>query len=339
MNNDLGLEQLVDKLLSENKIDEAVSTLYDLIVNHAKAKNFVKAESLRQKLMDIDQFALNEIITSADIIEEEKRKNLSDGHLDIWGELYQMLNEEEGNALYCSLKEASYSNDQPLFTQGDRNFNLYFINKGQLKMLCNHGGKEFLVKKLNPGDILGIDTFFSDSICTTSVSAFSVTTLNYLEKKVLREWKEKFPSLEKKLYNYCLKFEKIHELIKKKGLDRRAQRRFLINGKASIQILGANGARIGNSFRGIVADISASGMTCTINMPQKDIGQLLIGRSMELKLSLNIKRAGLYIDRVGIVVAVSSPPFENYCLHIKFRQNLESALIREIASNQSDQSV
>jgi hypothetical protein len=39
--------------------------------------------------------------------------------------------------------------------------------------------------------------------------------VNYLEKKVLQEWKEKFPALEAKLNRYCLKFEKNQDVLKK----------------------------------------------------------------------------------------------------------------------------
>ena len=199
------IEQLVDKLLAENNKETTVADLYRMIVIHAKAKDFVKAESLREKLMDIDPMALNEIITSAEIIEQEKKEGISHNHLTVWADLYRAISNEEGNALYYAMKEASYYNDQPLFTQGDLNSNLYFIKQGHLKMLCSHNGKEVLVKTLQPGDILGIETFFSDSVCTTSVSPFSMAKVFFLEKKVLQEWRDKFPGLEAKLYSYCLK--------------------------------------------------------------------------------------------------------------------------------------
>ena len=72
MDTNLRLEQLVDQHIAENKIEAAVSTLYRLIVTYAKEKNFTKAELLREKLYEIDSMALNEIISSAEIIEQEK---------------------------------------------------------------------------------------------------------------------------------------------------------------------------------------------------------------------------------------------------------------------------
>ena len=332
-------EPLVDPQIAENKKETAVADLYRLIVTHAKAKDFVKAESLREKLIDIDPMALNEIITSAEIIEQVKKEGMSQEHLTVWADLYQEVSKEEGNALYYAMKEASYYNDQPLFTQGDRNSNLYFVKQGQLKMLCSHSGKDILIKTLQPGDIFGIETFFSDSVCTTSVSPFSRAKVNYLEKKVLQEWKEKFPALESKLNRYCLKFEKTHDVLKKKSLDRRAQRRFRIEGKASLQILGASGAPVGKPFKGIPSDISASGLACLVKLAKKEIGQLLLGRSIELKLNLAVKGASRSIGQVGTVVAVSSPPFDDYYLHVKFHQTLDSVLVGELAATHSAMAV
>jgi CRP-like cAMP-binding protein len=336
MNTNLRLEQLVDQYLAENNIDAAVSTLYGLIVAYAKEKNFTKAELLREKLYEIDSMALTEIIGAAEIIEQEKQKGMTQDHQEMWTDLYRTLGKEEGTCLYYSMKEASYNSDQPLFIQGEDNSNLYFVKQGQLKMLCSHNGKEVLLKQLNPGDISGIETFFYHSVCTTTVSPFSRVKVNYLEKRVLQEWKEKFPGLESKLYRYCQKFEKSHDLLMKRGLDRRAQRRFRIEGYASIQILSSSGSSVGKPFRGVIFDISASGFACVIKLVKKEIAQLLLGRKMELKLIITVKGASRTISQIGTVVAVSSPPFDDYYLHFKFHQLLDSTLIREIAATHTE---
>ncbi len=75
-------------------------------MTHAKAKDFEKAELLREKLIDLDPLALNEIITSAEIIEQEKKEGMSQDHLTLWADLYQAISKEEGVALYYAMKEA-----------------------------------------------------------------------------------------------------------------------------------------------------------------------------------------------------------------------------------------
>jgi CRP-like cAMP-binding protein len=327
----LKLEQLVDQQLQQNNQEAAVTTLHGLIVRYAKAKNFKKADSLRERLIQIDPLALTEIIASAEIIEREKKDGIAQDHLDVWADLYGSLTTEEGNALYYTMKEVSCYEGEPIYTQGERNSNLYFIKQGQLKMLYSVGGKEVVLKMLRPGDVVGQETFFADSVCTTTVVPVSRVQAGYLEQDVLLEWKAKFPALESKLYGYCLKFEKADDLLTKKGLDRRAEKRFRIDGIAIIQILSTSGTPVGNSFKVGLSDISATGLSCFVRLAKRETGRLLLGRSMKLKLMIATGKDTRSIDQSGTVVAVRSNPFEEHSLHIKFHKLLESSLVTELA--------
>jgi CRP-like cAMP-binding protein len=339
MNDNLATEQSINRYLAENNIDAAVSTLYQLIVVYAKQKNFSRAESLLEKLFDINPMALKEIIGSEEIIEQEKQKSMPINHQEMWSDLYRSIGKDEGARLFFLMKEATYSLEQPLFVQGDDNSNLYFVNQGQLKIICKYNGREVLLKQLNAGDILGMDTFFCNSVCTTTAFPLSRVKVNYLEKRVLRDWKEKNLDLELKLYRYCLKFENTRDLLLKKGLDRRVHKRYRVEGKASIQILSASGDFVGKPFRGVIFDISTSGLACIIKLVKKEIGQLLLGRNMELKLSMTVNGINRMIYQVGTVVAVSSQMFEDYILHLKFHKMLDNILIREIATSRKGQIV
>jgi CRP-like cAMP-binding protein len=327
----LKLEQLVDQQVQQNDEKAAVTTLHGLIVRYVKAKNFKKADSLRERLIEIAPLALTEIIRSAEIIEQEKKKGIAQDHLDVWADLYGSLTTEEGNALYYAMKEVSCYEEEPIYTQGERNTNLYFIRQGQLKMLYNAGGKEGVLKMLRPGDVVGEETFFADSVCTTTVVPLSRVKASYLEQHVLLEWKAKFPALESKLYGYCLKFEKADALLAKKGLDRRVEKRFRINGKAIIQILNVSGAPVGNPFKVGLSDLSATGISCLVRLAKREAGRLLLGRDMSLKLMIVTGKDTRTISQNGTVVAVRSNPFDEHSLHIKFHKILENSLVSELA--------
>ena len=88
----------------------AVKALFDLIVECAKKKDFVKAEALREKLFEVAPMALNEITKSGDIIDEEKSQSIDDTHRETWSELYSTLTTEEANELYFALKENVFEN-------------------------------------------------------------------------------------------------------------------------------------------------------------------------------------------------------------------------------------
>ena len=62
-------EQLIEQYLQENNKEAAVQLLVELITKNAKDKNFDQAECLRDKLIEIDSMAVNEIVKTGEVIE------------------------------------------------------------------------------------------------------------------------------------------------------------------------------------------------------------------------------------------------------------------------------
>lgn len=323
-------EKLVEKYISDNKTGPAVKLLFDMVVKCAKGKNFSKAESLREKLMEVDPMALSEIIRSAEIIEEEKSGSLDKAHMDIWSGLYGKLTPEESNALFYSMKEIVCEANEHIFKKGDHNSKLYFIDQGELKMVYEQKGKEILLKKLKPGDMAGQDTFFSISICTTSLLALSKVKMHYIENDVLARWNKEIPTLEPKLKDYSLKTENAHDLLKKKGMDRRQLDRHSISGKVAVQMINASGNPVGNAFRGELSDISASGISFYIKTSDRKNASFLLGRNLNLLFTLPGKAAPEKITQSGTVIGVSYHLFNDYIIHLKFAKEIKMDLIANI---------
>jgi hypothetical protein len=323
-------ERLVDKYISENKTEPAVKLLFDIIIKLAKEKNFSKAESLREKLMEVDPMALSEIIRSAEIIEEEKSGSLDKTHMDIWSGLYGKLTQEESNALFYSMKEAVYEANEQIFKKGDHNPMLYFINHGELKMVYEQKGKEILLKKLGPGDMAGQDTFFSISVCTTSLSTISGVKMNCLENDVLARWNKEVPTLEPKLKDYSLKIESAHDLLKKKGMDRRQVERHNLSGKVAVQMINASGNPVGKAFRGELSDISTSGVSFYIKTSDRKNASFLLGRNLNLLFAFPGNAALEKVTQTGTVIGVSYHLFNDYIIHLKFGKELDPRLVGEI---------
>ena len=168
-------EQLVDQYISQDNKESAVKLLFKLIVAYAKGKDFVRAEALKDKLFKVDPMAIKEIIESGEIIEEEKNKSKDKKHMTIWSEMYSKLSEEETNTLYYAMRPGTCDIDKPLFVQGKENTKLYFIRQGQVKLIWDLDGREVLLDTLGPGQILGEDTFFGHTLCTTSAIVISRT--------------------------------------------------------------------------------------------------------------------------------------------------------------------
>jgi CRP-like cAMP-binding protein len=323
-------EALVDQHVKENNTEAAVKLLFDLIVRYAREKDFAKAEALRERLSEVDAMALTEIIRSGEIIEEEQKESIDQNHMDIWSELYGALTAEETNALYYAMKECTYDADQFVFRQGERNTSLYFIDQGQLRMIASKGGIEILLKTLGSCDIGGQDTFFSNTVCTSSLMTLSRTKLHVLNKDVLSKWQDEAPSLESKLHDYCLRFEKVDQLLEQKGLDRRSQTRVNISGKGVIQLLNVSGSPVGKAFKGNLSDISVGGLSFFVRISRRQTASLLLGRNLNIKFNLPEGASQHKFDQNGTIVAVRSHPFEDYSIHVKFDKTLSERVVGEI---------
>jgi CRP/FNR family transcriptional regulator, cyclic AMP receptor protein len=322
----LAQEKQLENYLKENKKDLAVQLLFDLIVKNAEAKNFAKAEALREKLFEVDSMALNEIVKSAQIIEAEKIAAIDLAHKDTWMNLYQRLTTEEMVALYYGMETASYESDQIIFRQGQMNSNLYFINAGYIKMFYHKGNRGVLLKNLGPGDIAGAEAFFSNSICTTSAMAASTVKLSILGKTVLQKWRTAAPNMANKLEAYCGELESIQELLQKRELERREHKRYPISGNATIQILGGSEEKV---FKGDISDISTSGASFLMNT-SPNAAEKLLGCRLNLRFTLSRLSPEIRIDQEGQIVGVHGQMFNEYLINVKWDQPLGAEVMERV---------
>lgn len=309
-------EALVDRYIAENNTQSAVALLFELIVLCAKEKNFPRAEALRTRLFEVDALALSEIVKSGELIEEEKRAAISSNHLSTWADLYSRLTQEETNALYYAFRKVRFDVDAPVFRQGAFAPRLYFINAGKAKLTCMDNNRETLLQRVGPGDVVGEMSFFSNTICTRTLTALSPLEIQYLDKAVLKSWQDSLPALEEKLHAYCLAKKRDAEKIAEP--NRREHQRFRLSGAVSFQLLNAQGVLIGNDFGGELSDISQCGLSFHLKITVRDDARMLLGRMLGMKLTIPAGDAVL----TGSVVAVHAHPLEDYAVHVRFHKLL-----------------
>jgi CRP-like cAMP-binding protein len=323
-------EESVDMYLRQKNKEAAIKLLFDLAVEHARLKDFVKAEALRNRIFEIDPFALSEIITSGQIIEEEKFQSIDRDHRNIWAKLYNSLTADEANALFYAMKRIKLEPNWVVYEQGWQDPNLYFVNEGLLKLIINQGGRECLVKTVKVGDVVGEDNFFTSSVCTTSLVTTSRTDLSYLDPECLGAWKKHFPVLESKLADFISRMETTNQLLQDKELDRRAAKRFGLRGKAVVQLLSAAKAPIGRPLEKELCDISLGGLSFLIRITRRETTRLLLGKNVLLSFVGASGKTANGLDQEGYIVAVRYHPLEDSSIHVKFVKPLTGNLIREI---------
>jgi CRP-like cAMP-binding protein len=330
MSNNDESEKLVDQHIADGDTDAAVKLLFKMIVQCAKEKNFTKAEQLREQLLEVDPMALDEIISSAEIIEEGKSQALDPIHMQIWSKLYDMLDTEEKNELYFSMQDSILGINKTVFSQGELNTNLYFINQGQLKMIYQDKAGDVLLYTLGAGQLAGQDNFFSNTVCTTSLISLSNVNLKYITKDALLKWKKELPTLEQKLLDFCAGFQNATSFLQSKKMDRRGLKRVKLSGKGLIKLLNRAGEPIGKAFKGVLSDISAGGLSFELRISKEETARLLLGRRISIAFNIHKNIPTQMIDKNGIIVGVYSFPFEDYSIHVKFDKMLDQSVINAI---------
>ena len=319
-------EKLLKKYIKENKRALAVKLLFELIVKQARANHFSKAEALREKLFEVDSMALPEIVKSAEIIENAKVAAIDRVHRHVWSDLYDKLTKEETIALYYGMKTASYGTEQVIFRQDEMNLNLYFINAGEVKMFYHKDKHGIFLKTLGPGDIAGDDTFFTNSTCTTTITAHSAVKLNFLEKAMLQNWRTEAPNLANKLRDYCAQRESIKDLLQKKELERRVQPRYALSGDAVIRIMDRPGLK---GFKGDLSDISANGIAVIMNTSPES-AELLLGCRLNIKFRRPEVSPEIRVDQDGRIVGIHSQMFNEYLANVKWDEPLDNGIVERI---------
>ncbi len=320
MDSVLQQEQNIDKYISEGNKDEAVKALFNLIKECAKKKDFIKAEALRDRLMDVAPMALHEITQSADIIDQEKSSSIDAAHHETWAAIYSTLSHEEANILYFSMNAKTYNEGDVIFSLGEKDNSLYFVDQGEAKMIYVKEGEELVLKTLKPGDITGEDTFFyTTAYRTFSMKARTQIKLRIMGRENLAKWIETSPDLENKIRSYCSKSGDIPSLLEKKGVDRRNNKRIKISGKTGVQLLNSAGAPMGKPFLGLLADMSEQGLAFSFKLSNEVVHKIL-GAKLQVRFKIPVEGSSKEVEQHGIISGIGYPVLADHTIHVRFDQ-------------------
>ncbi len=311
-------EKIIGQYLSEGNQDAAIKALFDLIVECAKKHDFKKAEAFRDKLLEVAPMALNEITKSADIIDEEKSHSIDSSHLKTWSDLYSFLTTEEAGELFIDMEEKKYREGDIIFSAGDEDYNLYFLDAGQARIVFMKENEE-LLKKLEPGDITGEDTFFyATAERTFSLISSSDIKIRLISRELQEKWKNKFPGLDKKIYDYCCKSGLVKDILKEKGLTRRHNKRKKINGKVAVQLLNTSETTVAKQFIAVLSDISVSGLSYSFKLSRNEIAHKLLGSKTRTQLVIPDGKTSNKIEQNGKIVGIGYPVLADHTIHVRF---------------------
>jgi len=323
-------ETLVEKCLQKNDIDGAVRLLCQLISLCVEQGHFSRADALRKRLIEVSPFALNEIVKATEMIEAAKNAAIDPKFLTCFAGLWADLSRDEQNAVYYALHPMECGPNMLLFSQGKPNSRLFFIREGQFKLFFRKEDQTFLFRDLGSGDIVGNDTFFSRTFCTTSLMTMTVAAFSYLNESALTEWHDDLPGLGDKLRLYCERFPKTSSLVKGKGFERRSDRRLGITGPIASRLLSDAGKGLEEQLKGEVADISCGGLLFLINTTVT-FAEMLLGHQLQMAFRFPEADPNLTFERTGTVLSVTNLPGNEYAIHVRFDEPLSKDLFDWLA--------
>jgi CRP-like cAMP-binding protein len=330
MENMIEKEKFVQNYLDSGNKEAAIKLLFELVVVCAKEKNFEAAEAMRSRIFNIDSMALDEIIRAGEIIEERKKAAIDRGHRETWAKLYDTLTVEEANTLYFALKNAIYEAGETIFKQGEWKPRFYFINSGRGRIVYFQNGKEVLLKDVERGQFAGEDTFFTFTICTTTMIARSRTEVSYLDSEVLKVWRTTSTVLESKLQSFASSAEKIADLLKARKMDRRSLRRINLGGKAMALLMSSSDNAVGKPFKVDLSDISRGGMCFMVRITKRETASLLLGKRICVSYLHPLLGPSHTIKQNGTIVGVHLHPFGDCSVNVKFDELLPEALTEQL---------
>ena len=322
-------EEAIFRQFAQGDKELAKQQLFDLVVATARAGDFKNAERLRERIYEIDNLALSEIIRAGEIIEEEKMAAIKEEDLETWSDLTDRLTSQEFQTVYHELSELRLKTEETVVNQGDKNDALFFITQGSLKVSHQTGPHELFITTLNCGQIAG-ENFFAPSFWTVTLTSLTPSRLLVLKQSTLDAWKEQFPGLRAKLHTYYLACNTIGSLLEKKGLDRRQDQRYDLARKIQVQPVNNRDTPVGHGFRAETTDISRGGLAFLIRISRRENARLLLGRRMQMVLPVGGKHHALMFK--GIIIGIQ--PFQvlenDFSVHFKFDHPLDQRKLQSI---------
>lgn len=322
------LETRIQQLVEEKKIAEVMALIAEHVVLAAKEKDFATAEILRDRMLAVDPNALIEVIRVNEVIEQEKSNAISSHHLSLWSGLYDFLDTEAFTALYHCQRFQEYRAEEVIVQQGEIKPTLYFINAGTIGLTCRQGQKEIFLKRMNPGEIVGVGPFFDVSVWTVTIAAMTAVKVQVLEREAFINLLPQHPGLESRLADFCRRSDMIPELLRISGENRREDVRYPAHLIIVNRLLDGRGNPSQQKFRGQLEDISTGGLSLLIRISKKENARLLLGRRI---ISLLPVGPDAFQESRGEIVGVTLQDYldKDYRVHVRLDQPMAAADLKK----------
>ncbi|TWI71719.1 PilZ domain-containing protein [Desulfobotulus alkaliphilus] len=316
-------DHILESLIAEGRKRDAMHLLCEMVGEAARQRDFVRADALRKKMLQVDDMAIALIVEAGECIEEEKNRVIDGRHRENWKELYSRMTPGERSAFFFACDPLPFSSGYFLFRQGEKNQNLFFVDDGCLQLLFLSGERrEKILSRVGPGEFAGEDTFFGSSLCTESLVGLTQGLCRRLSLEALGRLERDFPGFIKRIQTYCIHAGTTGQKLAARGVNRRIYVRIPDNGVVVFQLLCIEGSGNNVLLKGLMSDISAGGLSFHVSTSNDRAVRSLLGREIGMKFMVPLQEGRHPVVCKGTVVGIMPCQNCEYSVHVKFRQLL-----------------
>jgi len=114
--------------------------------------------------------------------------------------LFSGLTDEQLEIFQDAVKTSFYNKRDVIFIEGGACPGFYVLKSGRVKLLkTSKDGKEQIIKILQPGELIGTETFYNGKVYGNTAMAMDDCELCFIEKGAFFRILEKHPSIAKKI--------------------------------------------------------------------------------------------------------------------------------------------
>jgi len=312
-------EAKIKQLVDQGQREEAGKELFTLIVSCVQSGDINNACRLREFFSTVNPMAIQEVIKVNEIVDQALRETVDDTFSNIWAGLREALNEEEFLALYHALQTKTAEPDKLILRIGSKLDGLLFLTEGTISVVCFCGEKNYQVKLMEPGSMIG-ESCFRASVWTVSLVTKTPVTMSILPYEQLTNLVNRFPGFEARLFNFASQFDDLPAVLKEKHLDRRRFERFTVEFKIQFQEIDKDGKAAGPLSKGLLDNISQGGVSFLLRIGSRDKRRLFFDR----RLLISVQMEEGKIQFTGTVRAVTSHSLRDhdYAIHIAFDKEI-----------------
>ena len=207
----------------------------------------------------------------------------------------------------------------------------YFIQSGFVNLTYRLNEYDRFLKRLRPGDVIGVQSLFDASVWSVSLVAQKNVGIYSLLYDRFGQLVSRYPEVENTLQNYCSNKDQVSELLQMSGEERRQAPRFALQAMIHNTLLDRFGIVGKREFKAEIVGISTGGLRFLTRISKRENRQSLLGRMIISEIE-NGESTTLTSKGTIIGVKEQKGMDKYHTIHVRFEKPLSQSQVTDVVS-------